>query len=241
MTSDVSLNTAVQQQANTRNSSASLASDFSQFLNLLTTQLQNQDPLSPMDTSEFTNQLVLFSGVEQQINANQKLDSLVALGLTNSFTSALGYVGLDVSYVSSDMYFDGARPVDINYALNGQAVKSTISILDEEGEEVFSTEGALTGKDSFTWDGTLDGGGKAEPGTYQVRINALDIDNKPVTATTVVTGRVDGVETQNGAIFLLVGDRAVSVSNVLNANTPPKETVEPPAEDPAEDPAEEEV
>ncbi len=228
MTSDVNLNTAVQQQTNTANSSASLASDFTQFLTLLTTQLQNQDPLSPMDTSEFTNQLVMFSGVEQQINANQKLDSLVALGLTNGFTSALGYVGLDISYVSSDLYYDGSRPVEINYALDGQAVTSKISITDEDGKEIFTADASKSGRDSFTWDGTLKGGGKAEPGTYQVHINALDIDNKPVGSTTVVSGRVEGVETQNGSIFLLVGDRAVSVSNVLNANQP-KDAVTPPA------------
>ena len=226
MTSDVSVNTALQQQQKTASSSNKLADDFSQFLNLLTTQLQNQDPLSPMDTSEFTNQLVLFSGVEQQINSNQKLDSLVSLGLANSFTSSLSYVGMEVSYLSSDLHFDGSRPVNINYALDGTAVESKISILNADGEEVFSDNAALSGTDSFTWDGTLDAGGKAEPGTYQVRINALDIDNKPVKATTVVDGRVEGIETQNGTIFLLIGERAVSVSNVLNANVPKETTQE---------------
>jgi len=55
-------------------SKASLSQDFDDFLQLLTTQLQNQDPLNPMDSNEFTNQLVQFSQVEQQINSNQKLD-----------------------------------------------------------------------------------------------------------------------------------------------------------------------
>ena len=85
MVGDVSIGTALNQQAQTNSSSVGLASDFNQFLILLTTQLQHQDPLSPMDTTEFTNQLVAFSGVEQQINTNQKLDSLVSLQLGNAF------------------------------------------------------------------------------------------------------------------------------------------------------------
>ncbi len=220
MTTDVSLNTALQQQASTSNSSTQLASDFTQFLTLLTTQLQNQDPLSPMDTTEFTNQLVAFSGVEQQINANQKLDSLVSLGLTNSFTSALGYVGMEASYISSEFNYDGTNPSEIRYAIDGNAVEATISILDESGNEVYSEPASLSGSDTFAWDGTLKGGGMAEAGTYQVRINALDADNQPIDATTVVKGIVKGVETQNGTIFALVGERAVPVGSILNANKP---------------------
>ena len=107
MVSNVTINTALDQQSKTAAAQDKLATDFSQFLSLLTTQLQHQDPLSPMDTTEFTNQLVAFTGVEQQINTNQKLDSLVSLQLGNAMGSALGYVGLDVSYISSEFYNDG--------------------------------------------------------------------------------------------------------------------------------------
>ncbi len=69
--------------AKTNQSGLKLADDMQQFLTLLTTQLQNQDPLSPMDSTEFTNQLVQFSQVEQQITSNQKLDSLLALQLAS--------------------------------------------------------------------------------------------------------------------------------------------------------------
>ena len=114
MVSDVTIGTALNQQANTAASTASLAEDFSQFLQLLTIQLQNQDPLSPMETNEFTNQLVAFTGVEQQINTNQKLDSLVALQLGNSTGQALGYIGNDISYISSEFNYDGTNDVTIN-------------------------------------------------------------------------------------------------------------------------------
>src|SRR5262249_32024485 len=94
--SGVDINTALDQQAKTATTTQQPTTDFAQFLTLLTTQLQNQDPLNPMDSAQFTNQLVMFSQVEQQINANQKLDSLVALGVSNGLSAALGYVGLDV-------------------------------------------------------------------------------------------------------------------------------------------------
>jgi flagellar basal-body rod modification protein FlgD len=232
MVSDVTFSSALNQQSQTSNSSSQLAEDFAQFLTLLTTQLQNQDPLSPMDSAEFTNQLVLFSGVEQQINSNQKLDALVSLQLSNAFTSSLNYVGLDVSYLGDEMPFDGTTPTKITYALGDQAVFAKINIRNEEGDVVFSTDAHKSvGKHEFTWDGSMDGGGTAPSGTYTVTIDALDINAQPIDSTTVVTGRVRGVETQNGQIFVLVGERAVPLSSILNASQPPVETAEPPAEE----------
>ncbi|MCC7305721.1 MAG: flagellar hook capping family protein [Alphaproteobacteria bacterium] len=217
---DVSINTAVTQQNKTNTTGLKLAEDFAQFLTLLTIQLQNQDPLSPMDTTEFTNQLVGFAGVEQQINTNQKLDSLVAMNLGNGMGSALNYVGMDISYLSSEFNFDAA-PVEISYALDKEAVVSKIRIFNEEGEKVFETDANRTpGTNKFTWDGTLSAGGTAPAGTYEVKIDALDIEGEPIESTTVVSGRVRGVETQNGLLFLLVGERAVSLGNVLNAKQP---------------------
>lgn len=227
MSSDVTINTALNQQAKTNTQRQQLAGDFDDFLQLLTTQLQNQDPLSPMDTTEFTNQLVQFAGVEQQINTNQKLDSLVSQSVSSAFTQALDFVGLDINYVSSEMNFDGETPIDISYALEGEAVTTNINILDEEGNLVASFAGETAGTNKFTWDGTTNGGTIAPPGTYQVRIDSNDIEGQPVESTTVVTGRVGGIESQNGAIFLLVGDRAVSTSQVINAREPAAPGIDP--------------
>ena len=194
-----------------------LAEDFDDFLVLLTTQLQNQDPLDPADSTEFTNQLVAFAGVEQQINSNQRLESLVSLALGTSFSSSLNYVGKDVSYLSSEAYFDGQKPVEISYAIDGTSVDTTLNILDEEGTLVFTQQ--LTADDTqgeFMWDGRNSFGNILPAGTYEIRVDALDNQNEPLPATTVVTGHVNGVETQNGTTFLLVGERAVSVGNVIN-------------------------
>ncbi|MCF8495949.1 MAG: flagellar hook capping family protein, partial [Alphaproteobacteria bacterium] len=161
----------------------------------------------------------------QQINMNQKLDSLVSLQLANGFSAALGYVGMDVSFVSSDVPFDGSAPVKIHYALESEASEATINIRDESGNAIYTADALTsTGKHDFTWDGTLNGGGLAEPGTYTVTIDAFDSEGSLVNSSTVVTGRVRGVETQNGSLFVLVGDRAVSIGSILNASEPETST-----------------
>ncbi len=224
MVSDVTIGTALNDQAKTNASTSKLATDFSQFLTLLTVQLQNQDPLSPMETNEFTNQLVAFTGVEQQINTNQKLDALVALQLGNAVGSALGYVGLDASYVGSEFYSDGNDPVTLNYALDGQAVEAKIRIQDEKGTTIFEASAEKSaGSHEFIWNGLDKNGNPVPKGTYNVRIDAFDINTKSIGSSTVVEGRVRGVETQNGQIFLLIGERAVSVGNILNVTVPPEE------------------
>lgn len=237
MVSDVTFNTALQQQGNTQASTDALAEDFSQFLNLLTVQLQNQDPLSPMDTTEFTNQLVAFTGVEQQINTNQKLDSLVALQLGGVMGNALDYVGLDASYVSSEFYYDGEGTSQINYALDSLAIENTIRVVNEVGDIVFETEGATsTGNQEFVWDGLDSFGNPVPAGTYSVRLDALDINDEAIGSTTIVTGEVRGVENQNGLIFLLIGERAVSISNILNVSNPLEDEAANETEEPTEEP-----
>jgi flagellar basal-body rod modification protein FlgD len=208
----------------TATSTVKLAEDFQQFLTLLTTQLQNQDPLAPMDSTEFTNQLVQFAQVEQQINQNQKLDDLVALQLASISSVALGYVGMDISYISAEMNYDGETPVGINYALSAEAVTAKVNVYDQEGELVYSADAPRdTGTNSFTWTGIRTNGQPVEAGTYSVKIDALDKGGKPIENSTVVTGRVRGIETQNGVIYVLVGERAVAISNIVNATVPPEE------------------
>lgn len=216
---NVSYDTVLTQQQKTNAASGKLAEDFSQFLTLLTIQLQNQDPLSPMDTTEFTNQLVAFSGVEQQINTNQKLDSLVAMQLGDALSGAQSYVGKNVSYVSTEFEFTGV-PSDIKYSMPLAAASSKIDILDESGEVVYSVNGDKTaGAHDFTWTGTTKTGAKAAAGTYEFRVTAFDENDEKIEVTSVVNGRVRGTEVQNGQVFLLVGARAVGLDTVINTST----------------------
>ena len=124
--------------ANSNNSIQQLGKDLSQFLTLLTTQLQNQDPLSPLDTNAFTQQLIGFSQVEQQINTNTKLDGLVALGSSNNLSTSLGYVGLNINYLSSEFNFDGSTAVQSHYVLASAAAsnKMAMSFINKQAQPI---------------------------------------------------------------------------------------------------------
>ena len=229
MSTDLTVTGAANQASQTAQQRVSLADDFSQFLTLLTTQLQNQDPMAPMDSTEFTNQLVQFSQVEQQINSNAKLDNLVQLQLSSISSVALGYVGMDVSYIGSEMYYDGETNLDVNYALADEAVVAKINIYNEAEELVYSADAPRTaGTNTVTWTGVKTDGTPVEPGTYTVKIDALDKNDKAIENSTVVTGRVKGIESQNGLVYVLIGDRAVSLSSIVNAKLP--EEAAPPAD-----------
>jgi flagellar basal-body rod modification protein FlgD len=224
MTSDVTLTQAANNVAKTVNSRSQLAEDFDDFLNLLTTQLQNQDPLSPMDSTEFTNQLVAFAGVEQQINANEKLNALVNFNLTNINTQALSYVGLKANYQSSEAYYDGTNAIDITYAVEGSPVTANVRIADESGETIVILPGsASAGRQDVKWDGLDKNGNPVPEGTYNVQIDAVDAEGLPLNAQVLVSGIVRGVETQDGAPLLLIGERAVPIGNVINVSIPNSE------------------
>lgn len=221
MVSDVTLSGAINSANNTSQSAVTLAEDFSQFLQLLTTQLQNQDPLSPMDSNEFTNQLVQFSQVEQSINTNSKLDDLVSLQLNGATSAALGYVGLDVSYVSAEIGFDGTNPVDLKYSLDTPATTSKLNIFDEGNNLIISLDAEKSaGVHNFTWDGKDSSGQLVPEGTYVFTVDSFDAQDEKIETTTVVKGRVKGIESQDGVVYALVGERAVAIPSILNASLP---------------------
>jgi len=221
MVSDVTFSGQVASAQTTVNQKVTLAEDFGQFLELLTTQLQNQDPLEPLDSNQFTEQLVQFSQVEQQINSNQKLDDLVALQLNNAITTSLGYVGLDVSYISAEISYDGENPAPVRYSLGANAATSTINIFDEEGNLIQSVDAeTAAGVHDFEWDGRDLLGNPVPAGTYVVSVDSLDLAEDVIDTTTVVTGRVKGIEQQNGIVYALVGDRAVATTAILNGQQP---------------------
>lgn len=219
MVSDVRFTAGV--PTTTQQESQALAQDFDDFLVLLTTQLQNQDPTAPLETEEFTNQLVQFSQVEQQISTNEKLDELIAFQLVDPLSDATDFVGLSVSYEGSEFFFDGDNSSDISYSLNDSAAETEIIISDEFGQEVFRASGRTSpGSHNFVWDGIDNQGTPVPPGTYQVEIEAVDRQGEDVFSATLVQGIVRGVETDGLNTFLLVGERAIPQSQVLRLEQP---------------------
>ena len=132
----------------------SLADNFDNFLNMLTTQLQNQDPLSPMDSTEFTNQLVQFSSLEQQIAGNDKLDNLYAASKSLEAASAVQYLGRTVE-LDKNVTFLNEGAATISYILPTEASEATVNIYDQSGTLVRTLEAdTSSGRTDMAWNGT---------------------------------------------------------------------------------------
>lgn len=191
---------------------------FDQFLMLLTTQLKNQDPLSPMDSTEFTNQLVSFSGVEQQIKINDNLGKLLAYSKASETTLGLSFIGMIVDMSGDTFKYYGEGGVQTSYRLPETASTTQISVLDAQGSVVYSRAGATTtGLHEFIWDGKNNEGQQMPAGKYQVRIGALDSQQKSMTVTTVVPGIVEGIESGDDGLMLLINDQKVPMGDIKRA------------------------
>lgn len=199
---------------------STLSGNLDSFLKLLTLQLQHQDPLAPLDATQFTAQLVQFSGVEQAIRSNQKLDQLIALQSGNRTTDALGYLGKLVEADSNQFQLtdDGA---DFSYSLAGNASATSLTVLDSAGNVVWTQTGEVSaGSHSVHWDGTGDDGSTLPPGKYTVQVAAVDKNGKPVGASAATFGLVTGVQMRDGQTILDLGGVEVPASSVRSVHVP---------------------
>lgn len=195
--------------------SASLAETFDTFLTLLTTQLQHQDPLDPMDTNEFTSQLVEFTGVEQAMSTNKKLDQLIALQNDTQLNDAVGYIDKTVSADGIILMLQGGEST-ITYDLGGNAAQANILVIDEQGNTVRTISGDTgVGHHEVTWDGLDDDGDPLEDGLYGFLVTAIDGDNQPVPLVQGTSGRVTGVKLVDGAVTLEIGELEIALNDVL--------------------------
>ncbi|GAB4374249.1 MAG: flagellar hook assembly protein FlgD [Kiloniellaceae bacterium] len=194
---------------------ATLAETFDTFLTLLTTQLQYQDPLNPMDTNEFTSQLVEFTGVEQAINTNKKLDELIALQNGMQLNDAVGYIGKTVGADGIILMLQGGEST-VTYDLGANAADVNILIIDELGNTVRTIEGQTgIGHHEITWDGLDDDGDPLEDGLYGFLVTAIDADDKPVPLVQGTQGQVTGIKLVDGEVVLEIGELEVALSDVL--------------------------
>lgn len=193
-----------------------LANDFNSFLTLLTTQLQNQDPLEPMDSKEFTSQLVQFTSVEQSIQSNKNLEKLISLTGSNTSSAAFNYIGRDVKVSNASTNLSNGV-ANWTYEVDPKAASSAITVLDAKGNSVFTTEGVTgAGSHNFSWDGK-DKNGKAFPeGIYSLSVSAVDVGKKPVTAKVFTTGTVTNVEISGDEPSLFIGNVKVPLKDVLS-------------------------
>ncbi|HAE49073.1 MAG: flagellar hook capping protein [Tistrella sp.] len=191
-----------------------LADDFDQFLTLLTTQLKNQDPTNPLDTNEFTNQLVLFTQTEQLVQSNSNLESLISLSEGQQVANAASYIGKVVDANGDTIQMtDGSA--SYHYRLPENAEKVTVNIIDESGKVVRSEAGETTaGVHNYEWDGKDSEGKLLDDGQYRMSVTALDAKGKTIAVTTSITGTVDSVGITNGNVVLNVNGVEIPLSEV---------------------------
>jgi len=199
----------------------SLSETFDNFLTLLTKQLQHQDPLSPMDTNEFTSQLVQYTEVEQSIGTNQKLDDLLALQNSNQAMAAMSFLGTTIEAETSSISLNTGSAT-FEYEMDTATTGTTISIVDSTGKLVrVITDGQKgAGTHEYTWDGTDNNGVELEDGVYTVQITGKDHDGNSVEFTTRAVGKVGGVEVRNGQVLLSIGALQVPLEDVHAVRQP---------------------
>jgi len=200
--------TGVAQATQTINTGiGALANNYETFLHLLTTQLKNQDPLSPLDNNQFTQQLTQMTGVQQQLLTNQLLTQIIGQNQADLGGGAINLIGKLVTVRSPDAVLtEGAA--QWTYELAAAASDTTLDILDSRGQVVWSgrAEDNAKGAHTLSWDGkALNGQTMPDGGTYTLRITAKDANGKAVDASGVVTGLATRIQTIDGQTMLTVG------------------------------------
>lgn len=193
--------------------SQTIAGNFQTFLTLLTTQLQNQDPTNPLDTNQFTQQLVEFAQVEQQINSNTSLSTLVSLQQQAQATQVLNFVGDTVTVNSNAAQLTNGQT---SWTFSSpQPASATLSISNSSGQLVYSGSMTMqTGTNTFNWNGQGNNGTQWPDGTYTMSVTAQSASGQSVGVSTLVTGVVNSVDLTKTPPTLSVNGQSFTVNQI---------------------------
>ncbi|MGF1462605.1 MAG: flagellar hook assembly protein FlgD [Maricaulaceae bacterium] len=201
-------------------SAAALAENFDTFLLLLTEQLQNQDPLDPLDSNEFVGQLVEFTGVEQAINTNTNLETLIDLQTAAAGQTAIQLLGQSVTVPGDTALLGPTGSTSFDFALESPAAQVELQVFNSEGLLVFEglADPNIT-ENTFVFNGLDENGERLPPGEYSLSVNATDAFGAPIPVSQSITDQVVGVDlTASPALLTLTGDRTVALSDVQSVN-----------------------
>lgn len=197
-------------------SSKSLATNFNTFLTMLTTQLKHQDPLSPMDSTQFTNQLVQFASVEQQINTNSNLEKLITSTNLNTQSQAISYIGHTVEADTSNVPLqDGKASFSATLAKN--TASASVVVKDSTGKIVANLPlQNSTSRQEMTWNGKDKDGNQLPDGLYSLSVSGLDSEGASVDGAISVYGKVTDVASDNSnGVLLGLGKVVVGIDKIL--------------------------
>jgi flagellar basal-body rod modification protein FlgD len=200
------------------NALATLSNNFNDFLSLLTTQLKNQDPSSPMDSNTFTSELVQFTSVEQQITTNSSLTSLIQATQGSEVIQATSVVGKQVTLNSPQLPLqNGTGSLSFNTTA---AEPVSIKIANSSGVDVKDVSLTSTaGSNTYTWDGTDNSGTQLADGAYTVAVEGQPVGGTAAAVPFTVTGTATGVLNTNGVVTLQAGAVSTAFSNVESVST----------------------
>jgi flagellar basal-body rod modification protein FlgD len=192
---------------------AALGSNFSDFLSMLMTQLQNQDPTSPMDSSQFTSELVQFSSVEQQIDTNTSLTQLISLTQASQVEQSSGMLGKSATVTSAKLALqDGVGTINFNTTT---AEPVAIAVYNSQGVEIQGgTLTSVAGANTWQWNGSSASGVTQADGAYTVTVNAVGTNGATSAIPFTVTGTVTSVQNNSGTVELQMGGLTVPFSSV---------------------------
>lgn len=193
-----------------------LSANYEMFLALLTTQLKVQDPLDPLKANEFTNQLVQYSSVEQQLKMNQSMETLIATVSSSNASNLVGYLGTRVTAEGTRSVL-GDGLATWKFSASAAAEDAEITIRNAQGAVVFKDKADLSkGSGSYVWDGRTDSGTTAPDGAYSIAFSAKDASGRAVTVKTQSTGVVSGIDFSGSEPVLKIGDVSVPLSSVTS-------------------------
>jgi flagellar basal-body rod modification protein FlgD len=202
--------------AKTAAASTKINADFDMFLKLLTTQMQNQDPLDPMDTAQYTQQLVQYSQVEQSIEQTKTLKEMLSAFGTQNLMQASAMIGAQVETNTEVSGLSAATPAQWTWSSARDVTSMTATIKDAKGKVIDTLPIDATGAaGAFTWDGTTSNGKKVEPGLYSLELEGKDASGTTVAATAHAYGKVTDVELVNGAVQVTVNGNKISTADLL--------------------------
>ncbi|MBN2724719.1 MAG: flagellar biosynthesis protein FlgD [Deltaproteobacteria bacterium] len=191
--------------------------DQQQFLNLLITQLKNQDPLSPMDNYQFVSQMAQFSSLEQQIKVNSNIELLQVAQLSQTNAQAANLVGKEVTAKGDTFDYSGGTE-NLQFRLGSESSSVKVTIKDKSGTilRTIDLKDYPEGTSSFTWDGKDNDGVQLSPGEYKFSVEAYDANGNQVSAESYVVGTVTEVRYDNGYPEMMVNGRKVKLGEIIS-------------------------
>ena len=187
------------------------------FMKLFLAQLNQQDPLNPMDTTQFSSQLAQFSTLEQLFNVNENLESIEGIQSSDSRYQVLNLIGKKVQVKSDNLILSNGNPAEGAFYLDTPA-KCTVRIYDERGAAIKDIDlGSLeAGNRSFEWDGTDDYGTVHTTGSYSYKVSAISSTGESVAIDRYIQGTVSRVNMNTDEPVLYIGDTPLYMSQVTN-------------------------